>query len=144
MQNINRYTVVVQEYFQARVKIWLETVGKTIFKIRHYWLRFEFAASRGQIHAHMLVISDFKDVYRKMSAMKDEKLKAAFLQKWMEDTFNMTTGGTRIENVEIDGTNHPATVSYSDRDQKNDACMCMNTLQCHICSAYCLRTRQHT
>ena len=35
---INDLTVVVQEYFQRRVKAWMEIVGKPIFKIKHYWL----------------------------------------------------------------------------------------------------------
>ena len=52
--NINDYIIVVQEYFQKRVQNWLDTVGKDIFKIKHHWCRFDFAPSRGQIHAHML------------------------------------------------------------------------------------------
>ena len=55
---VNEYSIVVQEYFQQRVKIWLKTVGKNVFKIKHHWLWYEFSPSRGQIHAHMLVISD--------------------------------------------------------------------------------------
>ena len=54
VQIVNDYTLIVQEYFQERVKIWLSTIGAKIFHIKHYWLRYEFAPSRGQIHAHML------------------------------------------------------------------------------------------
>jgi hypothetical protein len=36
--HINEFTIVIQEYFQIRVKCWLATVGKTIFKITHHWL----------------------------------------------------------------------------------------------------------
>lgn len=36
---LNEYTIVVQEYFQKRVVNWLETVGKKIFGIEHYWVR---------------------------------------------------------------------------------------------------------
>ena len=53
--NFNDYTIVVQKYFQKLVQHWLDTVGKDIFKINHHWCRIEFAPSRGQIHAHMLV-----------------------------------------------------------------------------------------
>ena len=35
VQVINDYTLVVQEYFQKRLKFWLQTVGKQIFKIKH-------------------------------------------------------------------------------------------------------------
>ena len=34
VQIINEYTLIVQEYFQQRVKIWFETVGSIIFKIK--------------------------------------------------------------------------------------------------------------
>jgi hypothetical protein len=61
------YTLIDQEYFQERVKVWVETVGKRIFKIKHYWLRFEFSPSRGQIHAHFLAITDFKGVLKRSS-----------------------------------------------------------------------------
>ena len=34
----NEYSIVVQEYFQERVKIWLQTVAVKVFKVKHYWL----------------------------------------------------------------------------------------------------------
>jgi hypothetical protein len=58
VQLVNDYTLVVQEYFQERVKIWLSTIGTKVFHIKHYWLRYEFAPSRGQIHAHILAIHE--------------------------------------------------------------------------------------
>ena len=61
-KHVNEYSLVVQEYFQERVKLWLQTVGEKVFKIKHYWLRYEFAPSQGQIHAHMLLISDRKHI----------------------------------------------------------------------------------
>jgi len=51
------FTIVIQQYFQKRVQIWINTVGKEIYGIERYWLRFEFAPGRGQIHAHILAIS---------------------------------------------------------------------------------------
>ena len=57
VQLVNQYAIVVQEYFERKVQVFLETVGKKILKIEHYWVRFEFAPSRGQIHAHLLAIS---------------------------------------------------------------------------------------
>ena len=53
---INDYTLIVQEYFQQKVELWLETVGKDVFRITNHWLRYEFVPSRGQIHAHMLAV----------------------------------------------------------------------------------------
>ena len=52
VQLANNYAIVIQEHFQKRVVTWLETVGKDIFGIKHYWIRYEFAPGRGQIHAH--------------------------------------------------------------------------------------------
>ena len=51
------YSSLVQEFFQFRTTIWLETVGKKIFDIEYYWGRFEFAKGRGQIHIHLLAIT---------------------------------------------------------------------------------------
>ena len=65
VQIVNDYTLIVQEYFQERVKIWLSTIGTKIFHIKHYWLRYEFAPSRGQIHAHILAIHNFESVLSK-------------------------------------------------------------------------------
>jgi hypothetical protein len=92
VQNVNDYTIVIQEYFQMRIKNWLKTVGKHVFKIDHYWLRYEFAPSRGQIHVHMLAISkqhnellqEIADVYGNMAN------RAEILGKWMQESFGVT------------------------------------------------------
>jgi hypothetical protein len=54
---------VIQEYFQLRTEAWLETVGKDVFGIKHYWVRYEFAPGRGQIHAHLLAIPEDQSIY---------------------------------------------------------------------------------
>lgn len=54
---VDKYSYCVQQFFQLRMDNWLETFGKNVFKIKHYYLRFEFAKGRGQIHAHMLAIT---------------------------------------------------------------------------------------
>ena len=43
LQTVNDFANVIQEYFQERVVSWLDTVGKAIFDIKHYWIRYEFA-----------------------------------------------------------------------------------------------------
>jgi hypothetical protein len=55
---LNDYTIVVQEFFHLRVEEYLKTIGFHVFGIRHYWGRFEFAKSRGQIHLHLLGITN--------------------------------------------------------------------------------------
>jgi hypothetical protein len=70
---INEYSIVVQEFFQRRVDLWLATVGKDVFKIKYHWLRYEFAPSRGQIHAHMIAICDNIDMLQKCYELTNQK-----------------------------------------------------------------------
>jgi hypothetical protein len=51
---VNDYTLVIQEFFHSRVDSYLKKIGFHVFGIKHYWARFEFAKSRGQIHLHLL------------------------------------------------------------------------------------------
>ena len=53
---MNEHSFIVQEYFFERVESFLKTFGKEILGIEHYFIRFEFAKSRGQIHAHLIAI----------------------------------------------------------------------------------------
>jgi hypothetical protein len=113
---VNEHTVVVQEYFQARVQFWLETVGKDLLKIKHHWLRYEFAPSRGQIHVHMLAICENLDMLTTCHDLKDDKEELArYLSAWVEDTLGMTaTFNPKFDN-ELNGTSdsiHPSTVSF--------------------------------
>ena len=86
VQLVNDYTLIVQEYFQERVKIWLSTIGAKVFHIKYYWLRYEFAPSRGQIHAHMLAIHDNPRVMEPYYGNIGNKEKQEeFLYKWMTD-----------------------------------------------------------
>jgi hypothetical protein len=46
---VNDYSIIIQEYFQARVSDLFENYAKEVFGIYHYYARFEFAESRGHI-----------------------------------------------------------------------------------------------
>jgi hypothetical protein len=99
---INDFTVVIQEYFQLRIKNWLETVAKDTFGIKHYWLRFEFAPGRGQIHAHLLATTNIMDNVRKYvheiqmgksrfgHIHKPDRLCGYVLEAWARDNLGMT------------------------------------------------------
>jgi hypothetical protein len=145
---VNDFTLVVQELFQARVKIWLETVGKKVFGINHYWLRYEFAPSRGQIHAHMLVISKFKDVFHQLYQMRDnQEEQATFIQKWLEKQFKMTCNVPQDHEQQFvkDNTKHPAKTYFTENEDKDkDGYDCLLYMQQHTCSSYCLRKRKRT
>jgi hypothetical protein len=148
---VNEYTIVVQEYFQQRVQAWLDTVGKDLLGIKHHWLRFEFAPSRGQIHVHMLAICDNLDMQRKCHELKNDKQKLAeYLSAWIEDTIGMTArfDSRFVEEFnEASGSVHPSTVNYGDvqfDDADRDTASCQTKFQSHRCSAYCMRKRKIT
>ena len=57
-QALNDYTIIVQDFFQIRMGKFLKTNGLEVFGIKHYWGQFKFAISRGQIHLHLIGITD--------------------------------------------------------------------------------------
>lgn len=151
---INEFTLVIQEYFQIRVKQWLTTIGKTIFKIKHHWLRFEFAPGRGQIHAHMLAIVDNKGVMRyayDLHSNGHTQLHAELLGRWAQDTFSMTCDAStdgELDQQTCTNQDHPASHYFHECINKciednEDADRLLFTCQFHRCSNYCLRKRKH-
>jgi hypothetical protein len=123
-------------------------VGKDVFNIAHYWVRFEFAPSRGQIHAHMLATCAdqkwLKDMY---AARHDPAKKVKIAEKWAE-TLGMTAsvsdkelqlhGDNTIR--EFDASNHPAGTRYKDATDKEVDCMnLIHAVQYHKCTGYCMK-----
>ena len=144
---INDFTIVVQEYFQAQVKVWLDTVGRELLKIKHYWLRFEFAPSRGQIHAHMLVICDNKEIMRKCHELRENKPKLAkFLGAWLKETIGMSASLPEAhKTVDTKTEPHPSGSNFSDVPedrQKLDSTLCHVCCHSHNCSKYCMNQRK--
>jgi hypothetical protein len=71
-------------------------VGEVVFRIKHHWLTYEFAPSRGQVHVHMLAILDFKIMFQQYSKMKGNcGIQTEFLQLWVEETLGMTCNVTK-------------------------------------------------
>jgi hypothetical protein len=91
---INDYSIVVQEFFIKRTEDWLNTVGKDIYHIAHYWARFEFAKGRGQIHAHLLAILDKKVMNKLQYQLNNPKISAEkeslLVAEWAERLFGMS------------------------------------------------------
>jgi hypothetical protein len=147
---INDHSVVVQEYFHARVKLWLDTVGKDLFGIKHHWLRFEFAPSRGQIHIHMLAICNNLEFQEKCYELKDKKEElAAFVSSWLEETCGMTatcnSDLARELGADINVA-HPSTLNFCDIpfcDEERDITLCQIKFQSHTCNGYCMRKRKY-
>lgn len=149
---VNQYTILVQEYFQLRLSYWLETVGRSIFSIDHYWLGYEFAPSRCQIHAHMLAIMDLSKVENLMSNIpaNDSDEKAKLYAMWVEQCFKMTAciDENILEVVDKTRANeiykHPSSRNYSETSQNNaiDEVDLLDSVQKHICSKYCLKKKR--
>jgi hypothetical protein len=73
---VNDYSIVVQEFFIKRLEDWLDTVGKRVLGIEHYWCRLEFAKGRGQIHAHLIAIIRKDLVDEVQSQIRQEHMNA--------------------------------------------------------------------
>ena len=150
-QLINDLTVVIQEYFQIRVQTWIETVGKPIFGIKHYWLRYEFAPGRGQIHAHMLLILDNLSIQKKYYDMKQNYDDpdfhcATLLQEWVERQFGMATSVPNNLETQLQPTKdtHPSKQRLQDIDNTtHDAARLLMSCQNHMCTNYCMRKRKY-
>ena len=133
----NELTVVIQEYFQERVVLWIQHVGKPLFGIEHHWLRYEFAPGRGQIHCHMLAVSN-AEILKKLHEFKDKpEFQAMLLGSWAETHLGMSASVDKKNTAE---TNHPCDMYYSDvKDHPNDREILKRKLMTHQCNDYCLR-----
>ena len=92
---INDYALVVQQFFIKRAEDFLNTVGKQVFGIEHYWGRIEFAKGRGQIHLHLLAIlnknttKDLQDQLNDGGKSHDDQSK--LVGEWAKRVFGMTS-----------------------------------------------------
>jgi hypothetical protein len=141
-------SIVIQEFFQLRVKAFLETIGRDILGIKYHWLRYEFAPSRGQVHAHMLAIADpkvqsfFKDLHKQRD---NPKKQADMLVTWSDNLMklsaNVDTSVVKQEN--ISKMNNPCQKRYSDIDNHHtDTNELLMFAQHHVCSDhYCMRCK---
>jgi hypothetical protein len=146
VQLVNDYTLIVQEYFQERVKIWLSTIGAKVFHIKHYWLRYEFAPSRGQIHAHMLAIHENPKVMEPFyTNTTNRKKQEEFLYQWMTEELGMAASFPEALLGPISEKEpQPSKFQYkgiTNTSDKDFLC-CLKKLQYHICSAFCMRKRR--
>lgn len=139
---LNEHSLVVQEYFQKRVKLWLDTVGTATFGIKHYWVRYEFAPGRGQIHAHMLCISKDNSIYdlawNSIKNRSTEKERAQLFAKWLEDKIGLTACLNSNANPD-DSRPHPSSVYFTESNKQYDTDDLLRELQIHKCSGFCMK-----
>jgi hypothetical protein len=152
------YSIIIQEYFQARVKDFLENYAKEVFGIHHYYTRFEFAKICGKIHVHVLEMLGKKSrsielnhlVYKERHFVEKEAQVDVY---WMVNVFGLNSihPGTSTYGV-LDRTKigkpegtcvthfcHPASQKLSEVTYYNlDMCNLCNCFQMHNFSGYCL------
>jgi len=139
---LNAQCVVVQEYFQRRVVIWLKTYGKKILGINHYWIRYEFAPGRGQIHAHILCISGDESL-KEMIFIKDRNdSHASKLSEYLIAKHG-TTASLPLVDESSSTIKNPASRTFTDAmkagtTQENDANALLRQCQMHQCSKFCI------
>lgn len=151
VQLVNDYAIVVQEYFQERVVTWLDTVGKAILGIKHYWIRYEFTPGRGQIHAHLLAIPEDQGIYKiAHDAFKGERSggtensRADILSKWAKEKFNLTAEVDPDFDEITKEKSQPCTLRFSDlenneKTHRRDQQQLLSATQMHACSKFCMR-----
>jgi hypothetical protein len=149
---INDYSIVVQEYYQKRVEHWLDTVGKELLGIKHYWVRYEFTPGRGQIHAHLLAISSDQYIYE---FMKDDKkfdngkeIATQRLANWAEKRFGLTASVREgFDDLPEKAIDSGITVRFSDVPEENmdsDIEGMKKAVQCHKCNGFCMRNTKNS
>ena len=151
-QILNDYAIVVQEFFQIRVKLWFETVGKAIFGIAHWWGRFEFTPGRGQIHIHFLATREDQNILRLCYQDLKDKVEGIAkrndrLASWAKEQFGLTaTVDDGFDERIIAAKDSPCATLLSDvKDNvvliNEDVQNLMKYCQVHECNGFCLRKR---
>jgi hypothetical protein len=148
---VNDYSIVVQEYFQKRVIQWLQSVGKEIFHVKHYWIRYEFAPGRGQIHAHLLAIPDNHAINElcyldSKDKINGEQMRAERMAKWAQDNLGLTASVSPDFAHLKDSKLSPMSMRFTDVKDLPMSCeedfqMLMKDVQIHNCSGFCMRCK---
>jgi len=159
---LDKYTAVVQEFFQIRVDNWMETIGKETLGISHYWLRFEFTKGRGQIHAHILAITRDTGMIQAYHIAKTEEDKTAIIAEYAREKLGMTAdlpsadpvfrGDDCDESDEVPALPKRCEEEEDDEevpalskrfveitDQKGDFCQLCHACHMHKCNGFCMR-----
>jgi hypothetical protein len=155
---VNDYSLIIQEYFQTRVKDFLENYARDVFGINHYYARFEFAKSRGQIHVHLLAMLGQKSKIKELNQLvyeerQDPVKQAKVADEYLIEAYGLTAihpgswsdGTLRTRLIsKPEGTcekpdTHPSGQKLCDvTNYMADMCLLCNNCQMHGCSGYCL------
>ena len=127
----------------------MNIVGKDLYGIEHYWVRFEFAKGRGQIHAHLLAITKQNPYMVDYYKTKDESKKVQLVTSYVRNVLDMTADhpamGDKDKLPSPEGTAciREARKSLNKRfsqatDEKEFLIQRLNATQYHMCNGYCL------
>ena len=132
----------------------MDNIAPDLFGIHHYWCRFEFAKSRGQIHAHMLCINgkeshvpDVNMIFH--SHRHDSDIQTKEVANWADTTWGMCAtlpSGADPELHEVEQNrkhrNHACASKLKDKTNHNsDIEHLILDCQMHSCSDYCIKSR---
>ena len=136
MKAVNQYRIVIQEYFMTRVNHWIETFVKEVLKVTDWFVRFEFAKGRGEIHAHILAIA--KTEGKRIQIFSQYAQDILGLTSTLPETREDVQQHDNINNMEL--TNNPAAHRLSSvTNYKHDIIVLCKTCQPHNCGNYCMR-----
>ena len=99
--------MLAQQFLHVRLDVYIKEVSIPVFAAKHYWRRFEFDKSRGQIHFHSFAISAGKQPRRLPHALKNggAQEKAGALATWAWGSLSLTAmRPAGLPNGEIDIT----------------------------------------
>ena len=141
----NLFTVIIQEYFQQRVDLWLKRIRKPVLGLDKWWFRYEFAPGRGQIHVHILAVAGRWKIFGLLHRLEDEKKKASILAKWAEKNLGLTACTRTKDEVRTDckesKERHPCFRYYSDvKNDSDDIEDLKQHVEMHVCNNFCLRS----
>ena len=83
--------MLAQQFLHVRLDVYIKEVSIPVFAAKHYWRRFEFDKSRGQIHFHSFAISAGKQPRRLPHALKNggAQEKAGALATWARGSLSL-------------------------------------------------------
>lgn len=138
---VDKYSYCVQQFFQIRMDNWLETIGKNVLQIKHYYLRFEFAKGRGQIHAHMLAITkDYQFIAEYNEDFKKNKDGASLIySEYARNRLRLTAEKPNYDPEALPAIPSTQKLYYECSNENEDLCSLIDQCHIHECSNYCLR-----
>lgn len=141
-KSVKRWPLYVNEFFTKRATLFMDTILKDALGIKHYWGRVEFAPGRGQIHLHLLAISQDQTYLKKYYNAKTKEEKAEVVAAYAESVLDMTADVDVNDDPKYreDHVDSPLNQRYSETsDTDEDSRRLCQACMIHHCNDYCLK-----